>query len=170
LSQFSRRARWLNRLFTASVAPQTSDPSSVSDDVSLVQPYDGSGWPIPTNTSWIQQFDTAVGISVQTDLFTIPEGFVYRLFGASGFAIIQPSPNGIFFVKDKISTPNTAVNISGNIDFSLFVGNHRAELNQAIVIPAGLILAFDYTGGAAGTQMRVSIYGALCPEGTVFYC
>lgn len=44
MTQFSRRARWLDALFPQSVAPANPDPATRSDDVSLVQSYDGGGW------------------------------------------------------------------------------------------------------------------------------
>jgi len=167
LSQFSRRARWLNQVFPASRAPQTSDPNSVSDDVSLTQPYDGSGWAIPDSSQWIIQLDSALAASGQVILLAVPEGFVYRLFGAHSFRVTGSTGTSSIAVRDLVSVPNTAVLLAPQLDIA---GDPKAfEINRAVVVPAGLTITGDFFNGSP-TIAAYRMYGCLVPAGTVFYC
>ncbi len=171
MSQFSRRSRWLNFLFPASKAPQSSDPGSVSDDVSLVQPYDGSGWGIPESSQWLTRGDSPVGITGDTDILTVPAGSVYRLFGAFGFKLLGAASTWQIFVGDLVSTPNLFCLLAEEQNTGAGIsGSHPAEFNRAIVIPAGLVIRIQHFGGDVATQNRYGIYGCIAPIGTVFYC
>lgn len=171
MSQFSRRSRWLNALFPASVAPQSSDPGSVSDDVSLVQPYDGSGWPIPARNTWITQILSVAGVNTSTVLLLVPPGFVYRLFAASVFNAVLPTGGAQLVLRDLISVPNVAVALAAEqATGGPTHGNVHFELNTAIVVPEGLTITGEGLTQGAGSVLSWSIYGALCPAGTVFYC
>lgn len=170
MTQFSRRARWLNQLFPASKAPQTKDPGSVSDDVSLTQPYDGSGWPLPDFASWIIQKDSPVGIDGQTDMITVPEGSVYRLFSANSFRLIPANAQTQLFVTNLGGIPVTAVALADPVSTGFQQGNNIYQFQKSIVVPAGLTLRFEHFLGDVNTQIRFGIYGCLAPAGTAFYC
>lgn len=170
MSQFSRRAGWLNFLFPASVAPQKRDPGQRSDDVSLVQPYDASGWPIPDPSTWIIRLDSAVGATGDTDILTVPDDSVYRLFSANAFRLL--GVNAIFqlFIVDLNAIPILSALVANEVSTGLNSGNNIVPLDRAMVIPGGLTLRFQHFGGDAATQIRYHIYGCLVPAGTVFYC
>jgi len=172
LTQFSRRARWLNSLFTSSKAPQISDPGTVSDDVSLVQPYDGSGYGISNPRTWVTQSLTdPAGITGQLDILTVPEDSVYRLFAASGFKVVGVNPFSFLNVIDLISTPNVACQISPIMqDIVAPDGQFSFDIRNPIVLGPGHTLRIDYIGGSASTVMSYSVFGVLAPIGTVFYC
>ena len=171
MTQFSRRSRWLNTLFPASVRPQTTDPSSVSEDVSLVQPYDGSGYGIPNPRSWIIQNLLAAGVTGSSVMITVPEDSVYRLMGAGGFNVAASgTPRHQLFVQDLIAVPNLACQLAPIEIPTVGDGNFAFDLGRAIVIGPGHNLLMAYTAGGAGTIMKYSIYGVLAPLGTVFYC
>lgn len=168
MSQFSRRARWLNALFPASVAPTVRDPNSRSDDVSLVQPYDASGWPFTEPENWITVVDGVAGAISTTDILTVPDGQVYRLLAASAFMAVVPSGSRQLFIRDRISTPNSAVKIADDLNAAPDHGHFH--IRNPIIVPAGLIISGDFAAGGAGSVPRWNLYGVLAPEGTVFYC
>lgn len=102
MTQFSRRARWLNTLFPQSVAPASADPAVRSDDVSLVQSYDGGGWGIseavfPAEQDIvadgpviltqpevsIRDFLTLIGIATRSRLFELDENHYARVYAVT---------------------------------------------------------------------------------------
>lgn len=167
MSQFSRRAKWLNALFPASVAPQLTDPDRVSDDVSLIQSYDGSGWGIPNRNDWFHLADLT-GIAGSVEIFRVPDDFVFRLFAAQCLQVVGPGPQVQLFVKDLQSTPNQATSLTSF--FALTVNNLNLPLQTALVIGPGMSITGDDFNGGAGSIVRFTIYGCLAPVGTVFGC
>lgn len=167
MSQFSRRARWLNVLFPQSKAPQLADPGSVSNDVSLVQSYDGSGWPIPGRSEWFKLADLT-GVAGSVEIFRVPDDQVFRLFAAQAIQVVAPGPQVAIFVKDLQSTPNTACSL--NAFLALTANNLHLPITNPIVIGPGMSITGDQFNGGAGSIVRYSIYGCPAPTGTVFAC
>lgn len=164
----------MNFLFPASHLPATTDPDRLSEDVSLVQQYDGSGWGFPEDpTNWNTVVLSAAGVDVDTVLVTVPRGFVYRLFAAHVFTLIAPPPVSQLLVG-TIGASQTFVALTnrllvpgvglGNISFSLH------GLNRPIVIGPGMELQGSHFSGGAATVLSYSTYGCLAPLGTVFAC
>ena len=168
MTQFSRRVRWLNVLFPASKAPQVRDPGSVSDDVSLVQQYDGGAWNFNNPSRWLQQEDSPVGATGDTDFFTVPEGEIYRMFSMHGFRLIAGNSNFQPQVADLTSVPNVITAIAPSISVPGGTGNAVPLLTNPVIIPAGLTLRVQHFQGDATTQNRYSIYGCFAPAGAVF--
>lgn len=172
MSQFSRRARWLNVLFPASSAPRTADPGTVSDDVSLVQPYDGGAWPIPEASSWITLRDSPVGATGLTTIVTLGPDEVFRFFQMHAFNLIDPAAN---FQPQAVvpgSVPLTAAALSDSRATTGIAGTNVVpnNMNRAIVLPPGMRLQVSHFGGGVATQLRYVIYGCRAPAGSVFHC
>jgi len=170
LSQFSRRARWLNALFPASKSPTTRDPAQRSDDVSLVQQYDGGAWPIPNASSWFTLTDSPVGVTGVTTILTVPDDMVYRYFGMHAFTVIDPVARFQMRVTDPL-VPLSSVSLNQQIiTLAAGLGNTVPLIDRAIVIPPGLQFQVAHIQGGAATQLRYATYGCLAPVGTVFNC
>jgi len=169
LSQFSRRARWLNRLFPASVAPTTTDPAIRSDDVSLVQPYDGSGWGVPNLEDWFfGPFLSPVGITGDTELVAVPEDSVFRVFSISAFTVIA----AVAQVQPVVSQLQGVggVNLYDQLATRTVVAGPTTFASRAIVLAPGSFLRGSHFLGNGTTQLSWSVYGCMVPTGTVFYC
>ena len=166
MAGFSRRARWLNALFPASEIPAITDPSVLSDDVSLVQAYDGGGLGFRDRASMFFQVDkTGNGVSVF--IIQVPEDSICRVYAVSVFTItapvstvqlftVEPDKNQAVMLAPEVASPAVA---AGSIPF---------DLNRSIVLPPGVNLQGNQFGGGAGTVIRYTAYGVIAPVGTVF--
>jgi len=171
LSQFSRRARWLNFLFPASVLPQSTDPGLVSDDVSLVQNYDGGGWGFAKPDDFIINSPILDGATGRHIYFTLPVDEYCRLvamslafIGGGGNTVIQPD------IIDDEGTGNQvfiATPLQVNQGF-LGPGGFESFRNLATHIPPGGQLGVQWLNGAAGTTFTVQAFFARAPVGAVF--
>ena len=189
MSQFSRRARWLQQLFTPSVAPTTKDPTQRSDDVSLVQAYDGGGLAIAKTTFppehdasgvpleirqpevSIRDFKSKVGITTVSDLFNLGDDLVARIWAAN------------FTLTDGIGAEINYLTVTAPTGFG--VGNHlwvfsdpfnnvsspgdQRRFNHDPILPPGMQLNFFSTGGDASSSGRLTIAMIVAPIGTVFH-
>lgn len=172
MSQFSRRSKWLNNIFPASVSPQIVDPNRVSEDVSLVQPYDASGWAVQDISTYCERSDIQGGITGFVILREVAENQVFRLLGAdvallAGIALTEIWLN----VIDSNGTGNQ-VQISNIISANaggLNPGQTESFDRIAKIIGPGCHLRADWVTGAVGTDFTIGIYGAIAPLGTIFY-
>lgn len=169
MSQFSRRARWLNQLFTASVAPQSSDPAVVSDDVSLVQPYDGSGWPIPQLGDWFSgPFLSPTGAAADTELIQVADDEVFRLFAISVFTVATLVADAGPIVSQIQGAGG--VQIAPNQQSpGLAFGSNVYQFPGGMILPPGSFLRGGHFNGNGTTILSWSVYGCRAPSGTVFY-
>jgi len=189
LSQFSRRARWLNQLFTSSVAPQVSDPSQVSDDVSLVQPYDGGGIAIaiptfpPLHDSGVDgpllftepfvgiiDFKSGVGITVQTDIFQLPDTLVARLLSVglttlAGSGAEQVSLNATPHNQSGLS--DHQCQYSEEMDTTINASPRKFQNVPPILLP-GLQLNMFFNSGSVLSFQHITFAMIIAPTGTVF--
>jgi len=168
MSQFSRRARWLNTLFPASVAPQVRDPGQRSDDVSLVQPYDGGGYGYQTAPAeWFRSFDNAAAAAGSQVAFIVPENQVYRIIGAH----CDPF-NGVVYDEAQIAISNDAGGgglnciVSDLINPGLFILGFT--LTPGLVVGPELEVLVRFGGGNGASQAHWNFYGIFAPLGTVF--
>jgi len=165
LSQFSRRANWLSKLFPASISPTTKDPGQRSDDVSLVQPYDASGWAFQDSNSWAKRTDVLTGATGFSILQVIDLDSIFRLLGMDTITLVDAKPSILPSVIDREGTGDQfflakqTVSSNGGLIF---------ELNTPIIGP-GSSIRIDWAGGDGNTQFTVGWYGVLAPLGTVFY-
>jgi len=185
LSLFSRRARWLQELFPASVAPKVRDPSSVSDDVSLVQQYDGGGvgFPIPTFPPvtagpatftatvpevGIREFLTTVGIATSTDLILMPTGLYARILSITAVISAGTTPSG-FHIDAR---PPTGSGIGDHIAYITHEMSVLKSVRSALPLATDLILPGHQvnavqSGGASGTIIRLAFYWIVSPIGAI---
>jgi len=171
LSQFSRRARWLNTLFPASVLPQSQDPGVRSDDVSLVQQYDGGGWGFPRPDDFVVGSPILDGVTGRHIFFTLPIDEYARLLavslafiGGGGASVVVPD------IIDDEGTGNQvfiATPLQVNTGF-LGPGGFESFRNLATHIPPGGQFAAQWTNGGVGTTFTVQAYFCRAPVGTVF--
>lgn len=158
---FVRPAPWLRRLFTPS---QTSpvNPTRVSDDVSLTQPYDGSGWPLYDPGQWVILTQSAVGTPKTTVIETVPIDRICRLLAVAVILNAGVAPS---------------CQLQAGVAITLSVGApvvvHATEMssvpsNTPIIGPGHSIRGRHY-GGDAATQVTWYLYRVLAPIGTVFY-
>jgi len=162
LSQFSRRARWLNTIFPASVLPQSSDPGIVSDDVSLVSAYDGGGLGFQKVVDFRQLATGASGNT--TFVLTGPEE-VFRLYCISTHALALGGTTllaGILIDKDQ-----PLFSVSAGV-IPILSGNPSMWPTHIGMIGPNLDLQISYSGGVGGTIIGAAIYGFRAPLGTVF--
>jgi len=190
LSQFSRRARWLQDLFTPSVAPHRQDPSVLSDDVSLVQAYDGGGigvvppsFPaqrdgeavgagvpllIEAPEVSIRSYLTAKGIAINSDMYSLPTGLYARILLLSTNLNDGTTPTTQnFSVNQPTGTPGGG--FQANLThISASVGNPvTARGLMCSILPPGMMIKAHHTGGAADTQIRVGLVWIVAPVGMI---
>jgi len=158
--RFSRPAPWLRQLFTPSHTTQPN-PGELSGDVSLVQPYDGSGWPLFDPGEWDIATQSSVAIASTTALVTAGALEVVRILAASvrldaGVAPVchLQGENSVVFGEDV-----TAVGGSEQI---------HVPSNCPILGPTHVLYGRHHTGDAA-TQVTWVVYYVRAPIGTVFY-
>jgi len=172
LSLFSRRARWLNQIFPASVTPTIKDPGSRSDDVSLVQPYDGSGWGIPESGAWIQrsvQLRTTVLFHI---FFQLNDNEVYRLLAADLAYIAGPGNTDVRVLLSSIDKNGTGdqIILANEIVQNYTPGGIRVLVHSSPIIGPGCSLRVDLVLSTDVTErITVGVMGVRAPIGTVFY-
>jgi len=170
LSQFSRRARWLNQIFRASKAPQVSDPSVVSNDVSLVQPYDGSGWGfMNTGQMMINIQNSPASAQDTTDIVTMDEFTFGRILGVGVIIAAGVAPTSIKLYLRNLDN-NFATAIGRLWDKPMLPTPMRNPLQiQSPILPPGLTLQGHHDGGDAATLIQYTACVIQVPVGTVFY-
>lgn len=176
MSLFSRRAKWLNTIFPASVLPQTTDPDRVSDDVSLVQPYDGSGWGIPDLNDWAVR--TAIQSAAPTgfvELRAVTPEQVFRLLHLDFTLLVDAGP------APSLKLVATVIDAEGSGDQVLVAnvllksgsginpGESLSFRNVVPIVGPGCTLRIEWFQNVSGTTFTFGHYGALVPVGTVFY-
>lgn len=179
---FSRRARWLNRLFPPSEAPATQDPSTLSDDVSLVQQYDGGGLGFPASpTNWfLAEVTGPVGIAGSFILLANDDDSLARIFTASVKRIAGGDAAQTWLAIGRVESlgpdPVTASSALGtNGEYKRFGGNtHQSggDLGGGGdgygILGPGHNLQVHWLAGTAATQLKANVYGVIAPLGTVF--
>lgn len=186
MTQFSRRARWLNFIFPQSVSPAQVDPATRSDDVSLVQQYDGGALgfnkpSFPDDPSVlgepliitepevaIREFLTVVGITTITDMVQMPTGLYARVFAASHKLVAGTKPALTFM---ELGAPTDSGVSEHRVMFTnghTNVGNTRKAFRLVTdIIPPGMQLDVINLTGAADTQYRVSLAWVVAPVGAI---
>jgi len=163
--RFARRARWLTELFTPSVSPPTHFPDSYSRDVSLVQPYDGGGVPIPSTVSLIRQATTAAAAAGSITLLTTSREEVARLYSLGG--LVSAGANAtVIFQLEEVDTGNAAP-LAPRISLT---GDFEGITTPGVMIPPNHNLVASWAGGDVLTILIVTSLAAVVPSGTVFYC
>lgn len=172
MSQFSRRARWLNELFLQSKAPASRDPDSVSDDVSLVQQYDGGGWLIPDTPDWFHgpTLSSPAGAAGSTPLVTVPADKIFRLFAIHVFTLINGQADANPIVSQSAASGGVSIADQVNTPLAPLGGARTFLIGQAMILPPGTFLYGSHFNGTGTTVISWNVYGVLAPIGSVFNC
>jgi len=187
LSQFSRRARWLQRLFPPSVLPGRSDPSIVSDDVSLVQTYDAGGLGLEpifpperdgdANTDpliitepevAIRDYATKIGITAISDMYQMGPGVYARILGLT-VRILAGTTGNQWFLDLTAPTDSGIGNhqslVTPNLQVMASLPVPIAVWND--IIPSGMQLNCNSLVGSATLQHRITIAWVVAPIGSI---
>ena len=170
MSQFSRRARWLNDLFPQSVAPTVTDPAQRSDDVSLTAPYDGGGYgfanaaQLVTNTGILPA--AASGGSV---IITTAEDEIYRLMAGS---VIKHAGNNalVWLIVIDNGGAGDSCGISEAFNTTGTGFNQTMPMSQALTVGPSMTITVQWVNGDVLTALSFQVYGFRAPLGTAFQC
>jgi len=164
MSRFVRPASWLRWLFTSS---QTSpvNPVEVSDDVSLVQPFDGGGYPLFDPGQWGLAVASATAASGTTTVLTVPANTICRLLAASVTLNAGVAPSTYFAV---VPEGGDSIGISP-LETGVLTTFHLSAELRCPILPPGAVLSGRWLGGDAATNLNWHILYVLAPIGSVFY-
>ena len=171
MTQFSRRARWLNTLFPASKAPQVRDPGVVSDDVSLVQQYDAGGYAFQ-KTDFFKAFPAQAAGNV--DVMETGPDEIIRVLAISAHNIVDPKPrNFLLWISTVGALSSGAWGTYGNgvyyeVGSNIMNNDPTAYTNMPPVLPPSTRIQFSYTTGSVLTEVVVTALFIRAPIGTVF--
>lgn len=188
MSQFSRRARWLQQIFTPSVVPTVTDPTIVSDDVSLVQQYDGGALGIaepsfPAERDGdadpdplvilgpevaIRDYVSKTGINTVSDMYQMPSGLYARIFAMTTILVAGSSP-AQWFVSMQAPTGSGVSNHSILVtpNYNAISGSRIPRAMTTTILPPGMQLNMHVVTGNASTQVRLSILWIVAPIGAI---
>jgi len=161
MTKFSRSSSWLKGLFTPSQS-KFPNPGILSDEVSLVQPYDGSGWPLWDPDQWFLSITSATIAAAATTLLTVPDDFVARILAVSARTTAGVAPSARIFVGGPL------INV-GLGDLQLLTATPQVMPVQSPIIAPGHRLRGDHVAGDAATIVIYSVYFVQAPMGSVFY-
>ena len=163
MSKFVRPAPWLRQLFTQSQT-EPANPSELSQDVSLVQPYDGGGYPLhPVGEYLITATQSAAASGTET-ILTCSRDQIARILAVD-----------VLFTVANAATVRFQIDIAG-VALSVSVQSLLATVNQpesreltTPILPPGGSLQVAWFGGNVTTVIRTHVLFARVPLGTVFY-
>lgn len=163
MARFTRPAPWIQDLFTPSRS-QKDDPGIRSDDVSLIQPYDGSGWPLQPVGEWVTNKQLAAATDKSVPFSTLRDDQVSRIIALSCDLLAGANATAFFFIEGPA---NLGVGCSSRV--TTVDGELNAFEIYSPIIPPGHRLTGRYFGGDVLTV--INFHAALCtvPLGTVFY-
>lgn len=164
MSRFTRPAGWLRQLFTPSQT-ESPNPGLLSDDVSLVQPYDGGGYPTFAPGQWGVKVVSVTAATGEIPLLTTASNELARLLclsatlvagvAAKCTAVVDTGgPSGVIECAEEVTTPAA--------------GQILVPLAIPIMGPSH-ILSGNHSGGDAATIIHWRLYFCVAPLGSVFY-
>jgi len=166
MSKFVRPSAWLRQLFTQSQTEHVH-PTRVSDDVSLVQPYDGGGMFLSDPSSWGTIVAGGVAAAGVVSVVTVPENQIYRILSVGAVLQAGGAPGTAWW---NIVLPDSGVfpiTTNGGVSGTLFASWGSSILLRQFI--GRQILQFQWAGGDASTQIDLHVLGIFAPAGTVFY-
>jgi len=168
LTQFSRRAKWLNTFFPASKAPQVNDPGTVSDDVSLVQPYDAGGYGFPrTLRAMVSNHISTIGITGFNLLVETDEEQIFYIGAVSIFSLVGDATRITLNIIEQTSPPRQAI-IADNIVLLNAPLIFETFTSRVKIMGPNSHLRVDWENGQPAFQFNATLYGVLAPVGTCF--
>lgn len=160
--EFVRPSPWLRHLFTPSRSQQPN-PTAVSREVSLTQPYDGGGFPLFDPASWVISVQSVVSASVSTVIRLVPADTIMRVLAITARLDAGVAP---LAHAQSLIVPGFSVALGADV----LLTNQLANIPCAapIIGPGHTLRGHYHTGGAA-TQVTWTAYIVEVPIGTVFY-
>jgi len=162
MSGFVRPADWLRQLFTSSQTGPVN-PTSVSDDVSLVQPYDGGGYPLFNPEQWaLEVTTTPAAAAATTSLFTCPDTSICRVLAMAAVKTAGVAPDVHFRVETAVIS--LAISVSQTLPAVEQIG----FAPTCPIIGPGHKITGRHFGGDGSTIVVYRLYLVVVPLGTVF--
>lgn len=168
MTQFSRRAKWLNILFPASSAPQVTDPGDRSDDVSLVQQYTGGGWGFGVRT--VRNQLSGIGATGTMDLVSTGEDEVFYIGAVATLSFADDATQVVLNIRDDSGVPPRVAYIA---DPQIIIAAATPPIqvfdHKVKIMGPSSHLRIDWQNGQPGFQFNTTTYGILAPLGTPFF-
>jgi len=164
MSKFSRSSSWLKQLFTPSTTGWR-EPGELASDVSLVQPYDGGGYPIQDPGQWMTKVTTAAVAVDTTVILTLGDNEIGRILGASVNRNLGVKPSCSLQIFDQ--NGNSLV-VSDRILIAVNGEREGFQIFSPIIGPGHSIRGRHF-GGDAATVLEWLVYVVRAPLGSVFY-
>ena len=147
------------------------DPGSVSDDVSLVQPYDAGGYGFP-KTDFFHLFPAQAAGNV--DVMETGPDEVIRVLAISAHNLVDPKPRPFLLWISRTGSLNSgSFGIYGNgvfyeVGSNLLSNDPTLYTHHMPVLPPNTRIQFSYTSGSVLTVVGVAALFIRAPIGTVF--
>ena len=166
------------------------DPTIVSDDVSLVQQYDGGGigvakpnFPvirdgdvvgagvpllIESPEVAIRAYLTASGININSDMYTMPTGLYARILALNSNLNDGVTPNANWLtVNVPTGTPGGGFQVNITKRKAVTVSTAESRGLMFNLLPPGMMLKSHHTGGDVDTQIRHQFLWIVAPVGMI---
>jgi len=164
VSKFTRPAPWLRQFFTPSQT-EFKEPSTLSNDVSIIQPYDGGGFPLFSKGEWNVNVTTAAGAAQSVTLLTVGEDNIARILAIG----CGRGAGATFEARAQVTTQ--AGNPIGctNIVTIPVSGEQRGLEVYTPVLGPGHVLVGRHEQGDSLSVSDWNLYYVEVPLGAVFY-
>lgn len=164
MSKFSRPASWLRQLFTPS-STGWREPGELANDVSLVQPYDGGGFPLLDPGQWVTVVNSSAAAADTTVILNLGNLEYGRILaaGVNRTAGVLPSCSIQVFDQNGFG-----ITVSDRILIAVNGEREGFQLFTPIIGPGHSIRGRHF-GGDAATILEWIVYVVRAPLGSVFY-
>lgn len=149
------------------MAPQVRDPGEISDDVSLVQPYDGGGYGFAADsTPMVRNQLSTVGVTGFVELVTTGPDQIFRILAVSAIPFVGDATR---LRLNIIETPPARQAFISN-QVIILAATAEIFIFDSIVPIMGpnSALRIDWENGQPTFQFNTTTYGVLAPLGTAF--
>jgi len=133
--------------------------------VSLVQPYDGGGFPIPDPAQWTARAVNSAAAVDTTVILTMEATEIGRILAVSCNLNAGVAPSVSIQILDQ---QGFATCISNRILIPVISERNGFQIFSPIIAP-GHVLQGRHFGGDAATVVEWLAYVVRVPRGTVFY-
>lgn len=165
MTQFARPSTWLRHLFTPAVT-LSPNPGILSDDVSLNQPFDGSGWGIIAGAEYAREVTSPVGVTNSIELLEVPTNEVFRLLSLGVQRVLGADYS---FSNWFVRAPGNNFDVPVTPEMTVTSSLRAPTAILSPILGPGSRLFHLASGGSAASTRDVRVYGVSAPLGTVFY-
>jgi len=164
MNTFTRPADWLRQIFTPSRFGW-NPPSAVSQEVSLVQPYDGGGYATFPVGQWVLTGVAVAGATGEITLIDLPQEEIGRIMAVS--VVWQAGVAPVCSTQIRLPGANP---VGSSLDGTPTVLNELFGINQRCpILPPGHRLLIRYHSGDGATVITARALVCRAPLGSVFY-